>query len=105
MPGPLARRAGKSRRPDAAHRRPWQYRDDEGSADARALYGAHDSGCPDPRLWRAPGRIAAERPPGRCRPDHAGSDGDRAAGADDGTFSSGERNVTRSGALLLSLLL
>ena len=51
------------------------------------------------------GHAAGKWPAGRCRPHHAGPDEPAKARADDRPFSSGARLVTRSGALLLSLLL
>src|ERR1700759_5342644 len=107
MPGPVDGRAGKSRRRDAAHRRPWQYRNDEGSPDPRTLYRAHHFGCAGHRLPGACGYTPGEWSAGGCRAHHAGADGTCEARPDDGTFPAGERGVMRRhlGNLPLALLL
>src|SRR6185437_3099393 len=85
--------------------RPWQYRDDEGSRNPRALHGPHHARCSHWRVRRTQRRLAEKRQAGRRRADLAGSDGTVQAGGDDGTFPSGERHVTGHRTLLLCLLL
>src|ERR1044071_2967255 len=103
MPGPVARRAGKSGRGYAADRRSWQYRDDEGPQDARTAHRAHHPGCADHRFRCAQAGAVAEWPAGGCGADAAGPDGDFQAHADDGAFLAGERGVKRSGTYFLTL--